>query len=122
MAEAGEGGAARPRLGSKTGVIALVAALLLAGGTVAYRMLAPPAIEASQPVPSDLAALEGRVAENPRDVAAWQQLGFLHFDEGRFAQAAEAYARAVELDPRNAVLWSSLGEARVMASERDPLP
>jgi cytochrome c-type biogenesis protein CcmH len=118
MGEAEESGARRP----KTGLIVLGAAVLLAGGAVAYRTLSEPVVEASQRVPSSLEALEARVAEDPGDVAAWQQLGFLHFDESRFAQAAEAYAKAAALDPQNAVLWSSLGEARVMASERDPLP
>jgi cytochrome c-type biogenesis protein CcmH len=118
MGEAEESGARRP----KTGLIVLAAAVLLAGGAVAYRTLSEPAVEASQPVPSSRQALEARAAENPSDVAAWQQLGFLHFDEGRFAQAAEAYDKAVALDPNNAVLWSSLGEARVMASQRDPMP
>jgi cytochrome c-type biogenesis protein CcmH len=118
MVEAGESGARRPKIG----LIALAVAVLLAGGAVAYRMLGEGTIEASAPVPTSLEALEARVADNPRDVAAWQQLGFLHFDEGRFAEGAKAYGEAVALDPNNAVLWSSLGEARVMASARDPLP
>ena len=79
-------------------------------------------VAASETLPSSIEALEARVAENPRDIAAWQQLGSLHFDEGRFAEAERAYAEATLIDPQNAVLWSSLGEARVMASERDPMP
>lgn len=119
MAEDG-GSAAK---GPKTGWIALAAAVLLALGVVAWRSLSGDAASGiSAPVPSDRAALEARVAEDPKDVAAWQQLGFLHFEEGRFAEAETAYARATGIDPRNAVLWSSLGEARVMASARDPLP
>lgn len=110
------------RIRPKAGVIVLVAGVLVASGAVAWRTLGDDRIEASAPAPSGLAALEARVAENPADVAAWQQLGFLHFDEGRFADAERAYARAAELDPGNAVLWSSLGEARVMASARDPMP
>jgi cytochrome c-type biogenesis protein CcmH len=119
MAGAAEGG---PK-GPGTGLILMVVAVLLAGGAFAYRSLADgdDGVPALTP-PTGRAALEARVSENPGDVAAWQQLGFLHFDEGRFAEAAAAYARAVELDPRSAVSWSSLGEARVMASERDPMP
>ncbi|HEY6815513.1 MAG TPA: hypothetical protein VI168_08245, partial [Croceibacterium sp.] len=37
-------------------------------------------------------------------------------------QAAAAYERATQADPDSAVLWSSLGEARVMASTREPMP
>lgn len=118
MSEDGESAAKGP----KSGWVALAAAVLLAGGVVAWRSLpeSPDAVAAL--LPSDRTGLEARVAEDPQDVAAWQQLGFLHFEEGRFAEAETAYARAAEIDSRNAVLWSSLGEARVMASARDPLP
>ena len=52
----------------------------------------------------------------------WQEQGLAAFAQGRFVEAAEAYRRAAEADPDSAVLWSSLGEALVMASERDPMP
>ena len=39
-----------------------------------------------------------------------------------FPSSATAYERATAADPDSAVLWSSLGEALVMASERDPMP
>lgn len=69
-----------------------------------------------------LAELEEHVRANPKDADAWQKLGFAYFADNRFADAADAYARATEIDPGQAVLWSALGEARVMASERDPMP
>ena len=52
----------------------------------------------------------------------WQQLGFAHFQRGEFLEAEAAYERSVALDGDEAVLWSALGEARVMASQREPLP
>ena len=62
-------------------------------------------------------------AENVSDDAApWQRLGFAHFQRGEFSEASSAYERAVTIEPSEAVLWSALGEARVMASERDPMP
>ncbi|WP_231568322.1 tetratricopeptide repeat protein [Novosphingobium malaysiense] len=66
--------------------------------------------------------LEALTSENPDDANAWQQLGAAYFDEGHFAKAADAYDRATSLTPGSAALWSALGEARVMASDRDPMP
>ena len=66
--------------------------------------------------------LEERIAETPDDGAAWQELGFLRFEQGEYGAAAAAYRTAAEIDPGEAVLWSALGEALVMDSKRDPLP
>lgn len=68
------------------------------------------------------AALEARTREKPGDAAAWLALGAAYFDAGRFADAATAFDQALQADPGKALAWSSLGEARVMASERDPMP
>ena len=66
--------------------------------------------------------LQERVGANPNDAEGWQMLGWAYFESGRHADAARAYRRAVKLAPDNATFWSSLGEAVVMASERDPMP
>jgi cytochrome c-type biogenesis protein CcmH len=58
----------------------------------------------------------------PDDVEGWQMLGWAYFDAGRYGDAANAYRKATDLAPGQAVLWSSLGEAIVMASEHDPMP
>lgn len=85
------------------GGLAAIAALAIAAGAIGYRLIGDRA-PAAEP------------AEH------WQQQGLADFAQGRFAEAAEAYRRATEADPDSAVLWSSLGEALVMASERDPMP
>lgn len=59
---------------------------------------------------------------NPDDPSAWRMLASSLYDQGKFAEAADAYARAAQLLPDEAAVWSALGEARVMASQRDPLP
>jgi cytochrome c-type biogenesis protein CcmH len=88
------------------------AAVVIAAGAIGYR------IYSDRPAPTaDAAAVAA-----PSDAASWQQLGFTRFGEGNYDEAARAYARATELSPGNAVLWSSLGEARVMASRSDPMP
>ena len=108
--------------GGKASWIALTA-LALAGGAIGWRLANAPAASESPTAAGDsLAALEAVAKAAPGDAGAWQRLGFAYFDAGRFADAAEAYAKAAKADPRNAVLWSSLGEALVMASEDDPMP
>jgi len=101
-----------------------MAAVALAVGTIGWRLIYDPS--ASEPAPAGpndpLAALEADAKSNPRDAASWQRLGFAYFDAGRFADAAAAYAKATEAAPKNAVLWSSLGEALVMASADNPMP
>ncbi|ANI79576.1 Cytochrome c-type bioproteinis protein CycH [Sphingobium sp. EP60837] len=76
--------------------------------------------------PSDpesvIRGLQDRVGATPNDAEGWQMLGWAYFESGRHADAARAYRRAVKLAPDNATFWSSLGEAVVMASERDPMP
>lgn len=116
----------KPSRGGRAGVLALGLALAAVVAALAWRGgsdeagPAPIASDAAQP--GSIAALEARVAQNPEDGTAWQALGFARFAEQRYDGAAEAYAKAAELDSSSAVLWSALGEARVMASRRDPMP
>ena len=101
-----------------------MAAVALAAGTIGWRLVYDP--RASEPAPAGpndpLSALEADARANPRDAASWQRLGFAYFDAGRFVDAAAAYQKATDASPGNAVLWSSLGEALVMASEDNPMP
>lgn len=111
------------------GPILLLAALALVIGSVGYgiwrqqdgaaRAEAPVADGGAAP---DMAALERQAQADPGNAGAWQKLAFAYFEQGRYADAARAYEKASGLAPDRAVLWSSLGEARVMASEADPMP
>jgi cytochrome c-type biogenesis protein CcmH len=69
-----------------------------------------------------MASLEERTRKDPKDVEAWQLLGWSYFEAGRYSDAANAYTKATQLEPGRAVYWSSLGEALVMANETDPMP
>jgi cytochrome c-type biogenesis protein CcmH len=69
-----------------------------------------------------LEALEQAANASPNDAGAWQTLGRAYFDQELFDDAVRAYAKAAAIDPARAVLWSALGEARVMASRTDPMP
>lgn len=91
----------------------------------AHRNGAQPEAAASDAAaaPADpMAALERAAAESPQDPAAWRALGAAQFDAGRFEDAARSYEMASELAPGLAVVWSALGEARIMASRSDPMP
>lgn len=118
-----------------TGRVALMGAAALAVVSIGYNVTrdvlgiadeaaAAPAVVAPQAADPEAAirGLQERVGANPKDAEGWQMLGWTYFENGRHSDAAHAYRRATELAPGNATFWSSLGEAEVMASERDPMP
>ncbi|WP_299193858.1 tetratricopeptide repeat protein [uncultured Erythrobacter sp.] len=112
--------------GSKAGWILLGAAAVLAAGSVGYNVYGsgesePELAQSGDDLPS-LEELRDAAEASDGDAAPWSELAFAHYERGEFGDAAEAYERAVAIDGGEAVLWSALGEARVYASERDPLP
>jgi cytochrome c-type biogenesis protein CcmH len=64
-----------------------------------------------------IARLTERLNRNPKDAEGWRMLGWSYFNTERFAQSAAAYAKAIDLDPENAELRSSRGEALVRAAD-----
>lgn len=109
------------------GTLAALVALALLAGVVGWRLLsadgpADDAQSADSALPPTIESLTAAANANPDDAQAWQRLGLALFGENRFAEAATAYERATQADPEVAVLWSALGESRVMASTSDPLP
>ncbi|MGI4877961.1 MAG: c-type cytochrome biogenesis protein CcmI [Janthinobacterium lividum] len=63
-----------------------------------------------------IAQLEARMAAQPGDPEGWRLLGWSYFQVQRFADSANAYARAVALNPRGEGYSSALGEALVQAA------
>lgn len=116
--------------GMKRGNLAALAALAVLAGVVGWRVMANGTESASDTeaadngvsTPPTLDQLVQQAEADPDNPVAWQELGLAYFGSGLFAEAVDAYERAVEADAESAVLWSSLGEARVMASEDEPLP
>lgn len=112
------------------GNLAAIAALVVLAGIGGWRFLAmegdsPEAVEGSDSgvsTPPTVEQLRERAEADPDNPLAWSELGVALFTSNRFAEAAEAYEMAVEADGDAAELWSALGEARVMASEGEPLP
>lgn len=61
--------------------------------------------------------LAARLMRNPKDTEGWRTLGWSYLNIGRFHDAAEAYARAIELDPDMAQLRGGRIEALVAAAD-----
>jgi cytochrome c-type biogenesis protein CcmH/NrfG len=53
--------------------------------------------------------LEKKVALNPSDVRAWNELGHLYLNEHQPEQGVQAFKKVVELNPKNAHAWTDLG-------------
>lgn len=81
-----------------------------------------PAASVASMAGASLEELERQANAHPADGTVWRTLGGAYFDAGRFDDAVRAYRRAAETQPGTALLWSSLGEARVMASKVEPMP
>ena len=69
-----------------------------------------------------MAPVDASRATEARDAAQWRKTGADCFDANDYACAVDAYQKAVAIAPDDAVAWSALGEARVMASQHDPMP
>lgn len=114
------------RSNSSVGVIVLGIAAMLLLVTVGYREWVSNSdfgMSASQGIGQiSIDELRERAENSSGDAEPWQELGFAYFQRGEFVEAADAYRRAVTIDGDVAVLWSALGEALVMASNRDPMP
>jgi cytochrome c-type biogenesis protein CcmH len=61
--------------------------------------------------------LAARLAQNPADVEGWRTLGWSYLNIGRFTDAAEAYAKAIDLDPGNPEFRSARIDALVGAAD-----
>lgn len=63
------------------------------------------------PVEVMMDQLKLRLQQNPDDVNGWATLGRSHMALGEFAEAAEAYQKAITLAPNVGELYSARGEA-----------
>jgi len=120
------GGASGGATGGRAGWILLGAAAVLAAGSVGYNVYEggssdTETVAEDNALPS-MEALREAAESSDDDARLWSELAFAHYERGEFAEAAEAYERAIEIDANEAVLWSALGESLVMASRRDPMP
>jgi cytochrome c-type biogenesis protein CcmH len=119
----------RALLGLAVGLAAVVAL----GSATLYATLGRPDLAAAPPAAAPaaadggagapighgenmIAALEARMRQTPGDPQGWRMLGWSYSQTGRFAESAQAYAHAAELDPANADYPSAQGESLVRAA------
>ena len=111
--ERASGGGRRAALAVGIAVPLLAVAVYLVTGT-------PRAFDPHQAVPS-AAEVEGMVArlaaklrENPQDADGWKLLGRSYTVMRRFPEAVAAYAKALELSPRDSQLLADFADALAM--------
>ena len=64
-----------------------------------------------------VAQVEAYLADNPRDAQGWLVLAPAYRGMGRYGDAAEAFARAIEIAPPTAGLLADFGEVLVLAED-----
>jgi cytochrome c-type biogenesis protein CcmH len=91
----------------------------ISGGQVAAPADGAPALAGVDEMIEKLAA---RLAKSPNDADGWRMLGWSYSGTERFVEAAQAYAKAIELTPKIATLRTSHGEALVRAADGQVTP
>jgi cytochrome c-type biogenesis protein CcmH len=69
------------------------------------------------PVDEMIQRLAARLLRNPKDAEGWRTLGWSYASTGRFSEASEAYAKAIELSPNDAEISSARIEALVKSAD-----
>jgi len=69
------------------------------------------------PVDEMVQRLATRLLQNPKDGEGWRTLGWSYLNIGRFSEASEAYAKAIELSPNVAEIRSVRIEALVRSTD-----
>ncbi len=69
------------------------------------------------PVDEMIRRLATRLLQNPKDSQGWRTLGWSYFNIGRFSEANEAYAKAIELSPNDAEIRGAQVEALVRSAD-----
>lgn len=103
---------ARPNAATVAAFAALAVALLALGVVIGIALR--PAGQASGPqtdprVEAMIAALEQKVAANPRDVRAILDLAYANMQAKHYAAAIAGYRQALALDPNSAEAYANLG-------------
>jgi cytochrome c-type biogenesis protein CcmH len=108
-----------------------LAAVIALTATGLYAVIGRPGLTGARTVPADradaaahpiadvstmVARLEEHLKQMPNDAEGWRMLGWSYRSVGRSADAANAYAHAIALDPANAEYQSARGDALVDAA------
>ena len=111
--------------------LALTTGLVILGSVLLYAQLgAPqmPSVATSQPTSAStnqatdsqaetmIATLLARLQSNPKDAEGWRMLGWAQFNSRHYAEAADAYAKALEIDPTNSDYKSAYAESLTLSA------
>jgi len=77
---------------------------------------AGPQAGAFRDLPAIIEKLKARLRQSPTETQGWRLLGWAYLVTGKPSDAANAYARAIALDPRSAADHSAQGDALVQAA------
>jgi cytochrome c-type biogenesis protein CcmH len=122
LRDVGESEAAPARTSGAVAAAVVAAAIPLVGFTIYFVVGNPGAIERESAMHASAAQVESmverlaaRLRENPEDVEGWRLLGRSRAALGRYAEAADAYAKAAARAPRDAQLLADLADVMAMA-------
>lgn len=108
-----------------TGAAGLYVMVSDSGSVVAPATTGNP-VQTAQPKLPDVDTMISRVAErlkaDPKNAEDWRMLGWSYFETQRYADAVDAYAHAVALQPESSAFQSAYGEALVLAANRRVTP
>jgi cytochrome c-type biogenesis protein CcmH len=92
-------------------------------GTPQRVLASPPAASTDQPTQEQIegrvAALAKRLQSNPNDAQGWAMLARSYEEMELLGEAAGAYAKATELQPKDADLWANYAYVSAMANGKD---
>ena len=77
----------------------------------------PQAQSGVPPVDDMIRRLAARLQQNPKDSQGWRTLGWSYLNIGRFSEASDAYAKAIELNPNDAEIRGARIEALVRSTD-----
>jgi cytochrome c-type biogenesis protein CcmH len=69
-----------------------------------------------------VAQVEERLRTNPQDGEGWSVIAHVYMRTGRYAEAANAYRKAIEILGATPERWSDLGEALIFANNGAVIP
>lgn len=87
-----------------------------AATAAATQGVAPASAAPTGSVEEAIAKLIERLKDKPDDAEGWRMLGWSYFNTERYAEASEAYAKAVKLDGSMPEVWSAYGETLVRSA------
>ncbi len=81
---------------------------------LAKRLAAP---VSAQSMPELLARVEAHLRTNPNDLRGWSVIGPVYMRMRRYADAADAFRRVLNIGPPDAAVYASYGEALMLSQE-----